>query len=374
MSLPIQRQLRPPLWGRVGRGVVRRSAVDDARAPPPDSTLTPPHKGEGNLLRQVLCSCVIVLLACLAPASAQSQDFYAGKQITLLCGAAVGGGYDQLARLMARHLGRLTPGNPTVIVQNMPAAGSLAAANYIYNSAPRDGTVIALIQRSLLFTKLTNPDGVRFELDKLNWLGSLSSEVGLSLAWSTAPVHSIQDLFHKELIVGAHTGVDPDTTPRLYNAFLGTKFKIITGYSGTADIALAMERGEVQGIGDWSWSSLKKQKPDWIRDHKVTLLVQGALQKDPELPDVPLALDFAKTDMARKVLSLYFTQKQMARPVIAPPDIPAKTIATLRAAFAALATDKDFLADAERSNLEVSPSSGAIVDRIIAQIATPRRT
>jgi tripartite-type tricarboxylate transporter receptor subunit TctC len=319
---------------------------------------------------RTLSSCIIAaLLAMSAPAVAQAQDPFAGKQIILLCGAAVGGGYDLLARLMARHFGRLIPGNPTVIVQNMPAAGSLAAANYIYNTAPRDGTVIALIQRSLLFTKLTNPAGTRFELDKLNWLGSLASEVGLSLAWATAPVQTMQELLSKELIVGAHTGVDPETTPRLYNAFLGTKFKIITGYSGTADIGLAMERGEVQGIGDWSWSSLKKQKPDWIREHKVTILTQGALKKDPELPDVPMAIDFAKADMARKVLTLYFTQKTIARPIIAPPGIAADRLNALRTAFAALATDKEFLADAERSDLEVSPIAGPATDQIIAQLA-----
>jgi tripartite-type tricarboxylate transporter receptor subunit TctC len=300
---------------------------------------------------------------------AQAEDFYAGKQITVICGSAVGGGYDQAARLMARHLGRLIPGNPTVIVQNMPTAASLGAANYIYNAAPRDGTVVALIQRTMLLSKLTNPDAVRFDLEKLNWLGSLSHETGLSIAWHTAPVRSAQDLFDKELIVGAHTGVDPDITPRLYNAVLGTKFKVITGYAGTADIALAMERGEVQGIGDWSWSSFKKQKPDWVRDHKVTLLLQGALEKDPELPDVPMALDFAKTDTARQLLQLNFMQKTVARPVIAPPGISADRLAILRGAFSAMAMDRDFLADAEKSDLEVAPISGAAVDKIIAQIA-----
>ena len=312
---------------------------------------------------------LVIVALCVSPASAE-PSFYAGKQITFICGSGVGGGYDLLTRLTARHLGRLIPGHPSVIVQNMPAAGSLAAANHIYNTAPKDGTVIALIQRGMLLARLTNPSGVRFELEKLNWLGSLNSETGLSLAWHTAPHRTTQDLFDKELIIGGQTGADPETTPRLYNSLIGTRFRIITGYSGTATIALAMERGEVFGIGDWSWSSLKKQKPDWLRDKKVTLLMQGALQKDPELPQLPVGARLrAGSEGDRKVMQLYFTQKTIARPVVAPPGVPAPQLAALRAAFAALATDQEFLADAERSNPEVAPLAGEAVDRIVALIA-----
>jgi tripartite-type tricarboxylate transporter receptor subunit TctC len=311
---------------------------------------------------------VLTLLSCTSPASAESP-FYAGKQLTIIAGSAVGGGYDLLTRLMARHLGRHIEGNPTIVVQNMPAAASLAATNYIYNTAPKDGTVLALIQRGMLLARLTNPSGVRFELDKLNWIGSLNSETGLVLAWHTAPHRTAQDLFEQELIVGGHAGVEPELTPRLYNALLGTRFKIVTGYNGTAEIALAMERGEVSGIGDWSWTSLKKVRPDWLRDKKVRLLMQGALQPDPELKDLPSALDFVRNDADRRVLELFFTQKTVARPVIAPPGIPAERLAVLRAAFAALAKDGDFLADAERSGLEAAPLDGESVDRIIALIA-----
>ena len=320
------------------------------------------------------CAAVAAVVAmCHLPAAhAQpaAPSFFAGKQINLICGAAVGGGYDTLARLVARHLGRLIAGNPTVIVQNMPAAGSLAAANLIANTAPKDGLTISLIQRGMLLTRLINPAAVRFDLDKLNWLGSLSSEVGLAFAWYTSKHKTAKDLFEKELIVGGHTGVDPELTPRLYNAVLGTKFKIVTGYNGTTDIGLAIERGEVEGIGDWSWSSLKKQKPDWIRDRKITLLLQSGLQNDPELPNVPNALEFAKTDQDRSVIELFLTQKKVARPFIAPPGVPQERLAVLRAAFAALATDREFLADAERSGLEVDPIPGEAVDKIVALIAS----
>jgi tripartite-type tricarboxylate transporter receptor subunit TctC len=320
------------------------------------------------------CAAVVaVATICQQPAAiAQpaAPSFFAGKQINLVCGAAVGGGYDALARLLARHLGRLIPGNPTIIVQNMPAAGSLAATNLIANTAPKDGLTISLIQRGMLLTRLINPGAVRFDLDKLNWIGNLSSEVGLAFAWHTSKHKTAKDLFEKELIVGGHTGVDPELTPRLYNAVLGTKFKIVTGYNGTADIGLAIERGEVEGIGDWSWSSLKKQKPDWIRDRKITMLLQSGLQSDPELPDVPNALEFAKTDSDRRVIELFLTQKKLARPIIAPPGVPAERLAVLRSALAALARDHEFLADAERSGLEADPISGEAVDKVVALIAS----
>ena len=223
------------------------------------------------------------LTLAIAPAAAQ-QDFYAGKQITFIVGAGVGGGYDLQARTAARHLGKHIPGNPTVVVQNMPAAGSIAATNFMFSSAPKDGTTIALIQRGMLLSKLTYPAGTRFEIEKFGWIGSLNSETAVTLAWNaTSPHRTAKDLFEQELIVGGIVSVDPETTPRLYNSLIGTKFKIVSGYNSTAQIALAIERGEVQGIADWSWSSFKAVRPDWIRDKKVTMLMQGALQNDPEL-------------------------------------------------------------------------------------------
>jgi hypothetical protein len=310
----------------------------------------------------------VILLGCL-PAAAQ-QDFYSGRQVTIVVGSPAGGGYDLLARLMARHLGRHIPGNPTFVVQNMPAASSLTATNHLFNLAPRDGTVIGVVQRGMITAHLMNPSGVRFELDKLNWLGSLNSETAVTLAWHTAPHRTAADLMDRELIVGGMTGVDPETTPRLYNALLGTKFRIILGYSGTPSIGLAMERGEVQGIGDWSWSSLKKQKPEWLRENKVRVLLQGGLRKDAELPDVPLALDFLTNDSDRKLMQLYFTQKMAARPVVAPPGLPPERLALLRSAFMALAKDADFIAEADRSGLEVGPISGEDVGRIVGMITS----
>jgi tripartite-type tricarboxylate transporter receptor subunit TctC len=310
------------------------------------------------------------LLPC-GPVYAQPvAEFYAGRQITLIVGATPGGGYDTQARFLAKHFGRHIPGHPSVVVQNMPAAGSLAAANHIANVAVRDGSVIALVQRGMLLIKSWNPAQVRFDLDKLNWIGSISREVAVTAAWHTAPHRTAQDLFEKELIVGGTAGIDPETTPRLLNAVIGTKFKIINGYPGTAEITLAMERGEVQGIGDWSWSSLKAARPAWLAEKKVNILLQTALERDPELPHIPFALDFVKNEADRKVMELYLTQKTVARPVIAPPDMPKDRLAAMREAFAALAQDQEFLADARKSNLDIAPVLGAEVDRIVRLITS----
>ena len=299
---------------------------------------------------------------------ATAQDFYAGKQITLIVGAGVGGGYDLQARVTARHLGKHIPGHPSIVVQNMPSR--IAAANHMFSTAPKDGATIALLQRGILLAKLIYPTGTRFEIEKFHWLGSLNSEVAVTLAWHNAPHKTAKDLFDKELIVGGITGVDPETTPRIYNTLIGTKFKVVTGYNSTGQIALAIERGEVHGIGDWSWSSLKAVRPNWLADKQITLLMQGALNKEPELGNLPSALDFIKNVADRKVMELHFTQKKAARPLVAPPEVPAERVALLRKAFEALAKDKEFLAEADKARLEIGFVPGAEIDKVVAQIAS----
>ena len=314
------------------------------------------------------CVLMTAMLLSFSVATAVADDFYAGKQITLIVGAGPGGGYDLQARVAARHLGRHIPGNPTIIVQNIPSR--IAAANHIFSTAPKDGTMIALLQRGILLVKLIYPSGVRFEIEKFHWLGSLNSETAVTLAWHTAPHKTAKDLFDKELIVGGITGVDPETTPRIYNGLIGTKFKIVTGYNSTAQIALAVERGEVQGIADWSWSSLKAVRPNWLADKQVTLLMQGALKNEPELRGLPNAIDFIRNDADRKVMELHFTQKTAARPLVAPPEVPAERVALLRKAFEALAQDKEFLAEMDRAKMEFDFVPGPEVDKVVAQIAS----
>src|SRR6476620_1255 len=317
-----------------------------------------------------VAAAAVLVLCGAAPAAA--EDFYAGKQITLIVGAGVGGGYDHQARLVAHHLSKHIPGNPGIIVQNMPAAGGMTATNYLFSTAPQDGTMFALVQRGMLLAKLTYPGAVRFAIEKFHWLSSLNSETAVTLAWNeTAPHRAAKDLFEKELIVGGIVGVDPETTPRLYNSLIGTKFKVVNGYNSTAEIALAVERGEVQGMGDFSWSSLKVVRPQWLREKTVSLLMQGALTNDPELSALPNALDFVKSAADRKVLELHFTQKTAARPIISPPGVPAERAATLVAAFKALATDHEFLADAEKTKQEIALVPSEEVEKAVALIVSP---
>jgi tripartite-type tricarboxylate transporter receptor subunit TctC len=312
----------------------------------------------------------VLLAASLTAASAhgaRADDFYAGKQITFIVGAGVGGGYDLQARVVTRHLGKHIPGNPTFIVQNMPSR--IGATNHLFSVAAADGTVIGLIQRNMLLAKLTHPDSIRFDVEKFNFIASLNSETAVTLAWHTAPHKTTKDLFEKELIVGGITSVDPETTPKLYNALIGTKFKVVTGYNSTSQIALAIERGEVQGIGDWSWSSLKAVRPHWLAEKKVTLLMQGALKKEPELGALPSALDFIKNESDRKVLQLHFTQKTAARPVIVPPGAPKERVALLRRAFLDLMRDREFLDDVKKAKLEIAVVPGEEIDGVVRLIA-----
>jgi hypothetical protein len=318
---------------------------------------------EIGLVRSTLAAALL-----LCASAARAEDFYAGKQLTIVVGAGPGGGYDLQARVAARHLGKHIPGNPSVIVQNVPSR--IAAANNMFSTVAKDGTTIALLQRGILLAKLIYPSGVRYDIEKFHWLGSLNSETAVALAWHTAPHKATKDLFDKELIVGGITGVDPETTPRLYNTLIGTRFKVVTGYNSTAQIALAIERGEVQGIADWSWSSLKAVRPQWLADKQVTLLMQGALKNDPELGALPNALDFIKNAADRKVLELHFTQKTAARPLVTPPEVPVERVAILRKAFEALAKDPEFVAEMEKAKMEFGFVSGPEVDKVVAQIAS----
>ena len=308
-------------------------------------------------------------LALLAAGSARADalsDFYTGKTLTVIVGADSGGGYDAQGRLMARHIGRFLPGTPNAIVQNMPGAGSLTAANQLYNVSPKDGTVMGLLQRGVFSAKFTNPQGVRFDLTKFNWVGNLSAETGVVIAWANSPFKTIEDVMSQEMLVGG-TGphIDTETSPRMMNALIGTKFKIISGYPGTTDAVLAMERGEVQGMGDWSWSNVKTRRPDYLREGKVRVLMQMSTQKEPDLPNVPLAMDFVKTPEQRELMTLFLAQKSAARPVVAPPGIPADRVKAIRAAFDKMIVDADFLKDATQAKLDIDPAPAAAIDRVI---------
>jgi tripartite-type tricarboxylate transporter receptor subunit TctC len=329
---------------------------------------------------RLLVLVVALALSCIggamtAPAAAQGvADFYRGKQITFMVGSSPGGGYDAIARLVARHLVTHIPGNPGVVVQNTPGGGSLTMSNRIYRVAPQDGTVVGLVQRGVLLAQLTKQPNIQFDIAKLNWIGSVSPEISLVVAWNTAPIKTAQELFAQPLIVGG-TGAtsDLEASARLLNATIGTKFKIVSGYPGQVDVSLAMERGEIQGTADWSWSEIKTRHADLLQGKKINLLLQNALRKAPDLPDVPLAMDFIKDDTDRKVAGLYFGVKEVARPILAGPGVPAERLEALRNAFMMLRDDADFKADAEKTGIEVDPTpAGKIEDYVkLAASASP---
>ena len=321
-----------------------------------------------------IAAAFILLLASAAIVFAQSaSDFYKGRSINLYIGYSPGGAYDLYARVIARHMGAHIPGNPTLVPQNMEGAGSLRLANYLYRVAPQDGTAIATFGRGIAFDPLLLGQGDAFDAQKLNWLGSANNEVAVCVAMKDSGITKFEDLFTKELTVGG-TGASSDTDqfPRVLNAVLGTHFKIVQGYPGGNDVVLAMERGEVQGRCGWSWSSVLSTHKSWIADKRMIVLIQLSLTKHPDLPDVPLVMDFAKTDAQRQILKMIFARNVMGRPFVAPPNLPADRVAVLRTAFMDTMTDKDFLAEADKLQLEINPVSGADVEKLVKEVyATP---
>ncbi|HEX3503663.1 MAG TPA: tripartite tricarboxylate transporter substrate-binding protein [Xanthobacteraceae bacterium] len=315
-------------------------------------------------------------VAMLLPQAARAQDpaaFYAGKSIDLDIGYSVGGGYDLYGRLVARHIGKHIPGNPAVVPKNMEGAGSLRLANYLYSAAPRDGTVIGTVARGIAFDPLLNQNGAQYDAPKFSWIGSANNEVSVCVALRATGITKFDELYTKTLTIGS-TGTADDTYqfPAVINNVLGTKFKIVTGYPGGNDVSLAIERGEVAGRCGWSWSSVMTTRPAWVANKTIAVLVQLSLAKHPDLPDVPLIVDEAKTDEQRQIFKLIFSRQTMGRPYLAPPGIPADRLAALRKAFDDTMADKEFLADAEQNKFEINPVSGEQIEALVKEgYATP---
>ncbi len=297
----------------------------------------------------------------------------AQSAVNVVIGYPPGAIYDVYGRIVARHIGKHLPGNPSVVVQNMPGAGSLRAANYLYTVAPKDGSTIGLFARGIAMQPLFDTQGVQFDAQKFNWLGSTSDEVSVVIASAAKPFKTIEDARDREMVVSASgSGADSVIFPYILNGVIGTKFKVVTGYPGNADMLLAVERGEADGNAGTSWISLVSIKPDWVRDKKINVLLQMANKKHPDLADVPLALDLAKNASDRSVLDLIFSRQGMAYPFVAPPDLPPERVATLRQAFDATMKDPEFLAEAKRQSLDINPVSAAEIAAIVRKAyATP---
>ena len=328
-------------------------------------------------LAQSICVLAAAFVAILpaSPAPAQTPaEFYKGKNVELYVGYSAGGGYDLYARMLAKHMGRHIPGNPVVVPKNMTGAGSLRLANWLYKVAPKDGSVFGIIGRGTPFDPIFGNEKAQFDGTKYTWIGSAHNEVSICVAWQNTGVTRFEDLLTKELVVGGtSSSADTDQFPKIVNGVLGTKFKIISGYPGGNDIGLAMERGEVQGRCGWSWSSVKSTHQKWYDEKKFAVLMQLALEKHPDLPNVPLIVDLAKNDEQRQILKLVFVRQVMGRPFLAPPDVPKDRAEALRKAFMDTMTDKEFLADTEKAKLEITPVPGDQLDKLVKEIyATPK--
>ena len=322
-------------------------------------------------------ACILLMLWTTLACRAQTPaDVYRGKSVELDIGFSVGGAYDAYARMLARHMSKYIPGNPTIVPKNVEGAGSMRLANYLYNAAPHDGTVIGTISRGTVFEPLLGNNGAQFDPTKFNWIGSTNKEVSVCVSWYTSGVATIADARTRVLVMGASgPSADSYQSAKISNAVLGTKFKIVTGYPGGNDIDLAIERGELQGRCGWSWTSLKALHPMWLEQHKLNILFQNGLSKHPDLPDVPLAVDLAKSDQEKAILRLIFARQVMAWPYLTPPGVPADRIEALRKAFDDTMRDADFLAETEKSRLEITPVTGADVEKLVQEVyATPPAT
>jgi tripartite-type tricarboxylate transporter receptor subunit TctC len=319
-----------------------------------------------------LAGSVAVTLCSFDVAGAQPlADFYRGKTVNMLVGTAVGGEYDLFARLVARHIGRHIPGNPSVVVQNVVGAGGLKMLNYLYNQSPTDGTNLAIVQTGMPAAQAVGMAGIQFDLAKFNWLGSIAPAVPTMVVWHTSGATTMDDARQREIVVGAPSRQsDIYTFPAMMNEFVGTKFKIVTGYASGSAINLALERGEVAGRMI-HWSTLKTTKPAWLKDKKITVLVRAG----PKVPDLEALSveDLARTPDDRLVIELLMSGSHIGRPFILTPRVPKERVAAMRAAFDATMKDKEFIAEAERINLEVAPIGGDTLQLIVEKIvSTPK--
>ncbi len=323
-----------------------------------------PATPEGALL-----ACTVgLVMACAvgSQAAAQGSDFYSGKQISWILSAGAGGGYSTYAQAFAPYLTKYLPGNPKIVVQNMPGAGGMRAMQYLSANAPKDGTVIGLVHSSVPFAPLFGLPGSTFDPRKFGWIGSLNAAGELCVAWHTSGINTWQDMKDKPFIVGGTGGGSQmETLPDAINRLFGARIKIVSGYSGGAEVNLAIERGEIQGRCSVSVSSINSTRPDWFASRKVTVPIQIALRRSSHFPDVPALIELAPDKRTHDILEVLLAYQDMDRPMLAPPGVPAERLEMLRAAFHAGITDPAFLAEAQRLGLEIEEVSGQRLQEIV---------
>jgi tripartite-type tricarboxylate transporter receptor subunit TctC len=327
--------------------------------------------------RLTFLAAAAALVGFTAPIHAQSvADFYKGKTVTVVVSTSTGGGYDAMARAITRHIGKHVPGNPNVVVRNMPGAGGITAVNWLFNAGEKDGTVLGLVQNGTPLEPLFGTKEARYDAPKFNWLGTPSIEVSMVLLWHTVPVNTVEELKTKETNMGASgANSTPAFYTRLLNATLGTKMKLINGYPGQNDAFLAMERGELDGYPSVFYSALTSTRPNWLRDKQAKAIVQYGPERLKELPDVPFAPDLLTNEDDKLLMNAAFAPQALGRPLLMPPNVPADRVAAMRKALADTFADREFQADAEKIGLIVNaPKTGEQLQEVIAKAyATPSR-
>ena len=309
-----------------------------------------------SLLKAILSAAT--LLGLLAAEPALSQEFYKGKQVRMVIASGAGGGYDTYARVLSRHLSNNIPGKPNIVDQNMPGASGMAATNWGYKVAPKDGLVVVSTYNALLLEPMFGNKSAQYNPREFEWIGSISKQQNICMTWHTSPVKTIEQAKEREVVVAA-TGATGNaaTLPKIVNAMLGTKFKVVLGYETTAS-RLAVERGEAEGICGLSWSTLKASNPEWTQNKRMNIMLQTGNTRQAELPDVPLLSEKVENPIDKKLLDILSVPEDMGRPFFMPPGTPKELVTIMRRAFDAAMKDKAFLVEAERSNLEVDPMTG----------------
>jgi tripartite-type tricarboxylate transporter receptor subunit TctC len=321
-------------------------------------------------MRRLVSHVMLAIAALLAAGDACAQSteqFFARKTVTIIIGYTAGGSYDLYGRMVARHLGKHIPGQPAVIAQNMPGAGSLKAANYLYEVAPKDGTALGVIVESAALEQaLANP-AVQYDATKFAYLGRVATSNNIFMQWHTAKVQSLEDAKRAETsLAGTGPGSIAETVPRLLNALVGTKFKLVSGYPASSEAMLAMERGEVEGASS-SWAAVKVGKQAWLREHKIKIILQTTPERIAELPDTPSLGEIGDTAEDREVFALYASGSAIGRSLLAPPGLAADRVQALRTAFQTMVGDAEFVADLQRLNVELEPLSGEAVERLVVR-------
>ena len=325
------------------------------------------------MFRSSLFAAVLMSATVLAQgAVAEAQQSFAGRTVTLTIGYGPGSGNDVYGRLIARHIGRHIPGQPNVVAQNLPGAGSFKAANYLFQAAPKDGTAIGYISQTAATEELLGSQAIQFKTAQFNWIGRIGSYNNVTMFWHTARNKTIEDALKLESTMGA-TGVGSAVYiyPNMMNKVLGTKFKIISGYQGTAQTSLAMERGEVDGV-TMGWFPVKTTKRDWVEQKKINIIVQFLTERHADLPNVPTIVELARTPEEKQLFALFANDGEVGKAILAPPGVPAATVAMLRRAFDTMTNDRDYLADADKLQLEIDAMSGERLQKVIETVmATP---